>query len=241
MSANNRKAVYSSVIWRHISPVDRAHIILVAEGEKLGAHCSVIHGNGIQEILERELNIKINDYRGKVEHYPPVRSGIHVPNLVATVAQSKRVLQAFDHAVNKSEKNYQLLEGKFLSYPICCCKEYIHPTYTKKFSKFIIDEVRKSGEPVCTFLLESIEALLQGKYVLKEFELLMPSQTPCSIHCRRTRKLLHRWEHTLRKIDHQAFETITSFNRLANMKVARIAHELEKKGITLEDFYRNIS
>ena len=69
-----------------------------------------------------------------------------------------------------------------------------------------------------TFLIEAVQALLEGEPIPEEFLYLMPSQTPCSIHCQKSKELLKKWKETLERYDPEAAKALRNFNERNIMK-----------------------
>ena len=228
------RAVYKSSYWKIIDPIDRAHVLLVAEGVKPMAYTNFTNLGSIQEYLINELHIIITEARGRTVWLSPKRNSLHFPVRVYTIAKSPKIFTQLQVLWStRGKKRYQDFEGKLLGYPVCCRKEYSNPTYRKKFSPWILLNFRKPF----TFMLEYIIRLMDGESIPSEYNYLMPSQTPCSISCKKSLKLLDRWKRILQKYDHEALASLQEYNQhCKEKKYKAIAQALKKKGVTTKHF-----
>ncbi|MFC1690950.1 DUF483 domain-containing protein [Nanoarchaeota archaeon] len=230
------REVYKSAAWRSIDPVDRAHIILVVEGLKPMAYCDSSDVESIKDYLSSELKIFFTEARG-LRKYWRINPGLVLPSKVYTVCANKKILNTVLDLNDSAFWNHDLF-GKLLGYPECCRKEYSNPTYEEKFNGGIL----KFFEPpyahkAFTFEIEYVQKLLEEKKIPEEFLYLMPSQTPCSIDCKKSRKLLSKWKHILEKYDPRAAKALREFNEEnCDKEYKELAKKLKKKGIKPEMF-----
>lgn len=227
------RAIYKTAYWKVISPIDRAHILLVAERLKPMAYTYFTDLKSVKDYLSKELNIWVTEARGKIAWFP-TETRLYLPNKVYTICGSEnsfRFIQALWQSPNQSyDCNY---EGKLLGYPSCCRKEYIMPTYQKKNNDWII---KLLGQQPSNFMIESVRKILEGKEIPEEFLYLMPSQTPCSIECKKSIRLLRKWKKILYKYDPEAAEALKGFNKRSLARFQVIAYNLKKKKISSDMF-----
>jgi hypothetical protein len=227
------RSVYESKIWKHISPLDRTHLILVAEGLKPMAYCSFLDIKDVKDYLSSELGILFDEARGRVEFYH-MGNYVALPNRTYTIYASEKIRDSHENASFIRRLFYTDLTGKFLGYPRCCRAEYMKPTVQKKFNDWIISHFPPRA---FTFQIECVQAYLSGETIPEEFWFRMPSQTPCSIHCKSTIRLLKKWKQAIYKYDREAAEALKEFNdREWFKKYRQLAENLKKKGITADQF-----
>lgn len=228
------REIYKTAYWRAIDPVDRAHILLVAEGVKPMAYTSFTNLKSISDYLSRELKIWITEARGKRRWFP-TKTKLHLPERVYTICGSEKAFKFIQELWGSpSQSHYWDYEGKLLGYPRCCRKEYIATTYRDKFNGWII---RFFGRRPYTFMIQWVRKVLDKKSIPEEFLYLMPSQTPCSIGCRKSLRLLNRWKRLLYKYDPEAAEALKSFNeRNKSARFQAIADKLKKKNVSSNMF-----
>jgi len=219
----NREA-YKSLQWKSIRPLDRAHILLVAERLKPMAYCSSISSKEVRGFLEKELNIFFYNARGKIGWFPNPELKLYLPEMVYTVYSYKKLPIIFKKILGQKNVNYQDLEGKLLGYPKCCRREYLYSNLNQKYSPLVLKLLNKP----CNFILEAIKAKLEGIDINPAFRYLMPSQTPCSINCKKSIKLLNAWKDALQKYDPEAGASLESFNDYNNYR------EIKEKSILFQ-------
>lgn len=230
----HNREFYKSDLWKSIDPSDRAHIILVAERAKPAAHCSFLKLKGVKEIVEKELNIYITNPRGRINFYPGSNK-LALPNNVVTVCASKKIFDIYEKLTDNIQlgQKFQEMEGKLLGYPPCCRREYLNPTYRKKYNDWILKFFRRPY----TFEIECVQTLLDGKEIPEVFLYLMPSQTPCSINCGTSISLLSKWKSIIEKYDPEAAATIREFNERCDLnKFKKNANRLKSMKVTPEMF-----
>lgn len=231
---NPDRDVYKSKIWRFIPEIDRAHIILVAEHAKPGAICNKISSEEIKDYISANLNIRIIDSGKNIQFARSSKRMVWIPVNPVFICNSRKTLKQY--IAMSSISNYVSSwehQGKLFGYPNCCIREYCNPTFKEKYNPLILKFL---GKNTCTFEIEIIRGFLEGKDFSKDFLYLMPSQTPHSVNCRRTKALMRKWGRLLRKYDKEAAEMIEKFNLQDFARMKTIAQDFEKKGITSEMF-----
>jgi hypothetical protein len=129
--------------------------------------------------------------------------------------------------------SYWIKEGLLLGYPECCVKEYAFPTFKGKFNNFIVS---KFNLPF-TFKIECVKKIMEGGSIPDYFLYLAPSQTPCSINCNKSKRLLLRWKQVLYSHDIEAAKALEDFNmRNIFIEYHNLAIKLKNGRITPEMF-----
>jgi hypothetical protein len=228
------REVYKTAYWRAIDPLDRAHILLVAEGVKPMAYTDFTDIKSVKDYLSKELKIWITEARGRRKWFP-TETGLHLPHKVYTICGSEKTFKFIQELWGSpNQSHYWDYEGKLLGYPKCCREEYVAATYRDKFNAWII---KLFGRRPYTFMIQSVRRILERKKIPEEFLYLMPSQTPCSVGCRRSIKLLNRWKRILYKYDPKAAEAIKEFNEGSNSaRFQAIVDKLKKKKVSSDMF-----
>ena len=106
----------------------------------------------------------------------------------------------------------------------------MQPTYEKEFTIEVIKSV--TDRWAFRFALEAVGLFLDGKSFPSEFYYRMPSQTPCSVSCRPSLKLLSRWAAVIEKYDPEAAEALTDGNKYMAVQLQAVAEKLRKRGFT---------
>lgn len=228
------REIYQTAYWRAIHPLDRAHILLVAEGVKPMAYTEHTDIKSVKEYLAQELKIWVTEARGKRSWWP-TETDICLPSRVYTICgleKSFKFIQELWGSPNQAM--YWDYEGKLLGYPECCRQEYVAPTYKERYNPWIL---KQFGRKPYSFKVEAVRRLLEGKTIPEEFLYCMPSQTPCSIGCRKSLKLLSRWKRILWKYDPAAAEAVKEFNqRYGFARYQAMAEKLRKNKFSSEMF-----
>jgi|SRR3989338_7714927 len=228
------REVYKTAYWKMIDPLDRAHILLVAEGVKPMAYINFTNLKSLQEYLSKDLKIWITEVRGP-SNWRPTRIRLFLPSRVYTICGSEKILQFLQGLwQSPNRRQYWDYEGKLLGYPSCCRQEYVAKTCDKKFNTWIIGQF---GSRPYTFLIEAVRTLLENKIIPEEFLYRMPSQTPCSISCKPSLRLLRKWKKVLYKYDAEAAEVLKEFNQRCDLdEFQALVDKFKKKKISSEMF-----
>ncbi len=189
------QSVYESPEWQTIHPIDRAQLLLVAEGVKRG---TIIGGDRYifpHIIANLGLNAKLNT---DINNPKAVYKAVYV------VARPD-ILRAYLTAGNDLPENTSMavkhsIIGQFLGYPDCCIQEYSHPTVIGREPRFIQE-------------LEVHMAQNNGKYPA-EFDFLPPSFTPCSATCCNALATLNIWMRKIQAADPEAAQQLAQFNKV---------------------------
>ncbi len=229
-SHSSHQLVYSSTAWRSIHPLDRAHIILVAERLKPMAYCEVSDLHDIRDFVSRGLDILVLQGVGPTRWGRSGLDRLVFPSLGYMVCNSPRILRAITAARLSQGVMSMQLQGRLLGYPRCCVEEYMQPTYDKEFTAEAIRNV--TDRWAFRFALEAVGMFLDGKSFPSEFYYRMPSQTPCSVNCRSSLKLLRRWAEAIDKYDSEATEALTDGNKYMAVQLQAVAEKLRKRGFT---------
>ena len=234
-SKKPNREVYSTPLWRSINPIDRAHILLVAEKIKPAAYCGFTDLEGAKEYLAQELNVFIVQMRGH-RTYERGDETLVFPHRIFTICASQKIFQIYQKLseVSNLDRAYDV-EGKLLGYPRCCRKEYIRPTYQEKFNQYILRLIRGK---LYTFKIECVQRYLEGKEIQKEFLYLMPTQTPHSVDCSSSIGLLSKWKYAIDGFDPKAAKALVAFNQVSFNKFKEQADYLKSKGVASEQFNR---
>jgi len=222
-SHRSHETIYSSAAWRTLNPVDRAHIILVAERVKPMAYCGLTELRGVRNCILDGLDIVALEARGKIGWEWSSMGLLVFPSRTYTVCNSAKTLKVFTGGLSIR------LEGRLLGYPRCCVEEYTCHTYEKEFTPEVI---RSVGRWAFRFALEAVGLFLDGKSLPREFNYLMPSQTPHSVTCLPSLKLLRRWASVIERHDPEAAKTLVEINRRLFAKLQAMAAKLRQRGFT---------
>ena len=226
------REIYKTSIWKSINPTDRAHILLVAEGVKPMAYADMSDLKDIKDYISKELKLFFVEARGRRAWYK-TSVGIDLPHRVYTIYKSDKTLRLIQRLWSSNRSNYQDREGELLGFPKCCRKEYSNPTYNKRFNGFILKFFRRPY----TFLIQAVKMFLEGREIPKEYLYLMPSQTPCSVECKKSLNLLKVWRELLRKYDPEAAKTLEEFNEYNVLReIKEITTRLKERKITSVQF-----
>ena len=205
--------VYRSAEWQALPSLDRAQLLLVAEGLKPGA---IIGGNftGFQKIVGRlGLVTHLNSRPGEL-------------NPVYEVATQKAMDAYYNELVNMPEEapqsNIHLINGRFLGYPACCTEEYIKP---QKNRDAVIREYPDTHEDIPNIEYEVRKIIQQGGSYPAELDAAPPTFTPCSVTCPHALARLKKWSVALLTADPEAARDLQLFHWQS--KPYRGAHEEE--------------
>ncbi len=212
--------VYSLPDWLDLPQLDRAQLILVAEGLKNGI---IIEGNFTsfkKILLELEVEACLN-----------TDSGLLRPAYV--VAKPKALSDFFKDILSVRENGdgtvFHKIVGGFLDYPDCCIEEYCNPQKNL--------EERKKVSPTRFLanidyeLIKEIEST--GRYPI-EFDYCPPSFTPCSLYCESASKILKQWMVIMEAADPVAARSLQISNWYDSPRMR--VHETEFKKYQAE-FY----
>ncbi len=226
------RVVYLSAFWKAIKPIDRAHILLVAEGAKPMTYVWFTNIQQVREYISQQLHIFVTEARGP-EIYMRSDNGLQLPMRSYTVCATEKYLKFLQELWKDStQSRYDDYLGKMLGYPSCCRKEFIWPTVKRRFNHFIL---RFFPNPY-RFDVEIVELLINGGSIPPEFLFLATTQTPCSIHCFKSRKMLVIWKGVLERYDDEAATALKKLNQRRLAKLVALAQKLMDKGITGEQF-----
>ena len=118
------RETYRTTTWRSMNPLDRACILLVAEGLKPSAHCGASISEEIRTFLQKELNIYFTMDRMKTT-WKLGGIGMLTPHKVYTVCASDRILRKWLRVpLTGTARRWWKIEGTLLGYPRCCIKEW---------------------------------------------------------------------------------------------------------------------
>ncbi|MFA5829545.1 MAG: hypothetical protein WC843_03555 [Candidatus Gracilibacteria bacterium] len=193
------KDVYESPDWKALNGLDRAQLLLVAEGVKPGTIIGGNHKTFLKLVEKLGLQaIQTNDPHSLDPIYE-----VASPEIISDCYRSELVLP---EGANYSESHK--INGKFLGYPECCTEEYIHSQKNLK--------ARKSFSPkkiISNFDFELMQLFRSGKSYSEQLDFRPPSFTPCSAHCDNALRLLGQWKKILEKGDPEAAKGLQYFNQ----------------------------
>ncbi len=216
------KEVYDSPEWKSLNELDRAQLLLVAEGVKSGTiiqgdnkyFLNVVEGLGLHAVKTSD---PYNVHPIFEVSSPAVMSQYYRENLVAPEKEK----MSYFHEIN----------GKFLGYPECCTKEYNNPQKNLK--------ARKAFSPkkfISNLNFELIQLFNSGKPYPGQLDFRPPSFTPCSAYCGNALKVLGIWESVLQAGDPEAAKVLQHFNRsnspTFNWHKEEVRSEMRKKEVT---------
>lgn len=207
--------VYQSPEWQALPSIDRAQLLLVAEGLKPG---TIIGGNftGFQKIIERlGLDTHLNSESNEL-------------NPVYEVATPEAMDTYYHQLVNLPEKapegEHHRITGRFLGYPACCTEEYITP---QKNREAITRAYPDTHEEIPNVEYEARQLVEQGKPYPEELDYAPPTFTPCSAACEHALARLTKWRGALQAGDPIAARDLQLFNWQSEPYRSEHAQELE--------------
>lgn len=192
--------IYRSPEWKALPKLDRAQLLLVAEGVKPGA---IIGGDftNFQKIIEQiELDTHLNTEPLDLEP-------------VYEVASPAVLAQRYHELVSLPEKTpdeeYHRINGRFLGYPACCTEEYITPT---KNRETIRKQYGKKHREMSNFDYEAGQLIKTGQPYPEELDYRPPTYTPCRATCPNALAKLKKWQLVLEQADPEAARWLQRFN-----------------------------
>lgn len=180
--------IYQSPEWRELPKLDRAQLVLVAEGVKPG---TIISGNvtSFQKIVEQMgLATRRNTESWDLDPVYEVAS----PEVL-----SERYRELVALPEEASPDALHQLNGKFLGYPECCTEEYVNPSGQREVSKFEY---------------EATQLIAEDKMYPEELDYRPPAYTPCSATCSHALAALKTWKQLLEQADPEAAQRLQRFN-----------------------------
>lgn len=192
--------VYKSPEWQALPSIDRAQLLLVAEGLKPG---TIIGGNftSFQKVIERlglatHLNSKPNELDPVYEVATPEAMDIYYHQLVNLPQKAP-------------EGDHHRITGRFLGYPACCTEEYIKP---QKNREAIKQAYPNTHEEMPNVEFEARQLVEQGKPYPELLDYAPPTFTPCSATCNHALARLSKWRGALQAGDPAAARDLQLFN-----------------------------
>jgi hypothetical protein len=190
--------IYDSPEWKELGPIDRAQLMLVAEGVKPG---TIIGGNlsTFQNIVQKmglktHLNTEPNELWPVYEVASPAVMDERYHDLLALPKES-------------TSDDYHKINGKFLGYPVCCTEEYNNPQ--KNLAARMKFSPHKFISNVDFELTQMIE---KGETYPEELDFCPPAFTPCSATCPEALRVLKQWKDIILLGDKDAAEELQMFN-----------------------------
>lgn len=192
------KEIYQSFEWKQLDSVDRAQLLLVAEGVKPGAIIGGDFTNFKNVVKKMGLVATLNTHPFIL--YP-----------VYTVSTPQRISEYYRKVLSVPEgitpEEFHRINGEFLGYPPCCIEEYIKPQNNL--------EARKKYSPskvISNVDFEVAQLLEKGKIYSEELDFCPPAFTPCSAYCPRALEILRTWKEILELADLEAAKELQIFN-----------------------------
>lgn len=189
------KEVYRSREWKALDPLDRACILLVAEGVKPGATFGSEHRGGVERVLE-EL---------RLPYLPPEWDRY---DYTYTAARDDKTLSDYLGKllkINLNQRQAHRAHGIFYGYPECCIDKYV-----SSFLEYGKGCQRKSNVPFNNLLKEYER--LNGSYP-EELDYRIPVMVPCKVDCGDALKVLRKYRDVLLEYDSEAAEELKLFNK----------------------------
>lgn len=193
--------VYQSPEWKDLPKLDRAQLLLVAEGAKRGTFISGNFTSFLKVVEKMGLAYKRNTENWDMEPIYEVAS--------------PEVLSEFYHKLitlpeKAPEDETHRIQGWFLGYPECCTEEYIDPTINR-------DEItekhgEKEAEKITNVDYEARQLIESEKPYPKELDYRPPTYTPCSATCPSALSMLRTWKQLLDAADPEAAEQLKQRN-----------------------------
>lgn len=192
--------IYDTVEWKSLDKIHRAQILLINEGVKKGAF---VDGNWTTFIyILDKLGL---DYQLNTEY------GLLNPSF--TIGKTEDIRE-YNRRILLIPNNENVLievfkiNGEFLEYSDCCIAEYSRErTPKEKESKG--GEIHRSN----TFGRELEEIITKDGTYPDIFDYTLPSFTPCSINCEKTKTILTNYKNVLEKNDPEAAKELVDHNR----------------------------
>jgi hypothetical protein len=181
--------------WRELDPLDRACILLVAEGVKPGSTFGSKYRSDVESILEKL----------KLSYLPPEW---HRYDYIYTIARDDKTLSDYIRKLldkNLNVKQAHRAHGLFYGFPQCCIDKYVGSTLV--FGK---DYIRKRSVP--------FNKHLKGNKRLNmdypdELNYIIPGFTPCKADCSKAVELSRKYKEVLLEYDRDAAEELRLFNK----------------------------
>lgn len=191
-------SVYKSPEWQQLNEIDRAQLMLVAEGVKPG---TTIGGDftNFPKILDQLGLTSTLDTNPLL-----LEPGYTVAKPEVLSQYLREILSAPENA---DYTIFHKIVGKFLGYPECCTEEYCNPQRNlqergkKSPSKFLSNVDYE----------QTLEIDNTGTYP-QELDYLPPSFTPCSAHCEAALKQLNQWMRVIKTGDPKAARELQLYN-----------------------------
>lgn len=192
--------VYKSPEWKQLDSVDRAQLLLVAEGVKPGTIVGGDFTNFAKIIPQLGLETSLNtDPRWLRPVYMVARPEILTKYHRDVIATPE----------TKRQEPWHRLNGKFLGYPECCTEEYIKP---QKNIAARDQLPPKQREEWSNFVFEAEQMVKKGEPYPAELDFRPPSFTPCSVNCPEALPLLRKWQRVIETADPEAARDLQIFN-----------------------------
>ncbi|MBI3334947.1 MAG: DUF483 domain-containing protein [Candidatus Portnoybacteria bacterium] len=179
--------IYQSPEWKALTPLDRAQLILVAEGVKPGVFVGGDFTNFQKIVQKMGLEARLNTY--------PL-----LLNPVYTISTPEGLSEYYRETVSATgitAENFYRINGKFLGYPSCCVEEYTNPQKN-------LEERKKYPPNISNFDYEMIQMREKGVEYPEELDYCPPTFTPCSAHCAKALGKLREWKGVMQEADPEA-------------------------------------
>jgi len=172
--------IYTSPEWQDLDPINRAQLIMVAEGVKPG---TIIGGNlsSFLKIIEKMgLEASLNTHRFQMAA---------VYDVATPEVMNKYRLRLLTADISATKAECHRINGEFLGYPACCTEEYNNP------QKNLKARIAKSPNKFISNVDFELQGMIEttGHYP-DELDFCPPSFTPCSANCENALCVLGKWK-----------------------------------------------
>lgn len=190
--------LYKSPEWQNLDEIDRAQLLLVAEGVKPG---TIIGGNAVNFLKVLDKLGLVSKLNTKPLHFARVYMVSSAEKL------SEYFEQIFLAPENINSDFFHYANGEFLGYPKCCTQEYCNPQKNLGERKNI-----SPHEFISNVDYEIGLSIDRAGTYPAELDYCPPSFTPCSASCEDATQLLKKWMSVLKSGDPKAARELQIFN-----------------------------
>ncbi|OHA05216.1 MAG: hypothetical protein A2934_05320 [Candidatus Sungbacteria bacterium RIFCSPLOWO2_01_FULL_47_10] len=210
------KEVYESNEWKSLNSIDRAQLLLVAEGIKPGTYIGgdFTHFQKIVEKLGLDFSFNSDPRRLK-----PVYT-------VATREAHNELQRKYLTLPERIPRGtYWKIDGEFLGYPECDIEEYSNPQ--KNIEKRDIKDVPGGRKKRISNFEYECGRLTNYEDYPEEMHYRPPAYTPCGVRCEKARAMLKKYKEVLEASDPEAAKGLRKFNLRSELK--NLSHSMTEE------------